>query len=145
MRHSSHLPTKACLSIEPVKETEVAVKNIDLQSEIYRSNNKKPRLLANHEIPAQTTKGELAKEYGIEFSFDFAIPNDWACIAQEVSGMGGGWWNVIWAYDEKSGGWGRPFPLTLEALRVIQKTNEKLGWVVPEENDFDFFFIPPQN
>lgn len=108
---------------------------------IYTSNTGKPRLLSINEVPAETSKADLAKAYGIDFTFDYAIPNDWACVAQEVSGNDGGWWNVIWAYDEKSGGWGRPFPLTLEALEVIKKTNAKLGWQVPADRDFDFYFV----
>ena len=105
------------------------------------SPNGNPRLLKHSQIPPSTTKSELAKAYGIDFAFDFAIPNDWACIAQDVSRGNGGWWNVIWAYDAKSGGWGRPFPLTLEALDIIKKTNKNLGWVVPEDSEFDFYFI----
>lgn len=104
----------------------------------------KPRLLSAIEIPANTCKGELVKAYGLDFTFDFAIPNDWACIAQEVSDNGG-WWNIIWAYDQKSGGWGRPFPLTYEALDVIKMTNARLGWMVPQNSDFDFFRIPSQS
>jgi len=111
----------------------------DLVNTIFSNGSVKPRLLKNDEIPAQTTKGELAKAYGIDFTFDFAIPNNWACIAQDLGGDNYGWWNVIWAYDEKSGGWGRPFPLTGEALEIIKKTNEKLCWFVPNNSDFDFF------
>lgn len=105
------------------------------------SPNGKPRLLKQSEIPSGVTKRELAEAYGIDFTFDFAIPNDWACVAQSLDNGSNGWWDVVWAYDEKSGGWGRPFPLTIEALETIKKTNEKLGWLVPEDSEFDFFII----
>lgn len=117
------------------------MKRTDLKSVIFCSGAAKPRLQKNHEIPAHTTKVELVTAYGIDFTFDYAIPNDWACIAQDLGGDNNGWWSVIWAYDEKSGGWGRPFPLTIEALEIIKKTNEKLGWSVPNNSDFDFFTI----
>jgi len=116
----------------------------EMKSTIFTNSAGRPKLLKNSEVPLHTTKGELVKAYGIDFTFDFAIPNDWACKAQEISGNGE-WWHVIWAYDARSGGWGRPFPLTLEAFHVIQKTNERLGWLVPQESDFDFFFIPLHN
>ena len=116
----------------------------EMKRTIFNNSAGRPKLLQNSEIPLHATKGELVDAYGIDFTFDFAIPNDWACVAQDVSRSDGGWWHVIWAYDEKSGGWGRPFPLTLEAFHVIQETNERLGWLVPQESDFDFFFIPPQ-
>lgn len=105
------------------------------------SPNGKPRLLKQAEIPSGVTKRELVEAYGIEFTFDFAIPNDWACIAQGLGKESAGWWNVVWSYDEKSGGWGRPFPLTVEALEAIRWTNRKLGWLAPKDEDFDFFHI----
>jgi len=117
----------------------------EMQSTIFNNSAGRPKLLKNSEIPLHSTKGELVEAYGIDFTFDFAIPNDWACVAQDVSRSDGGWWYIIWAYDAKSGGWGRPFPVTFEAFHVIQKTNEKLGWIVPQESDFDFFYIPSQN
>jgi len=103
--------------------------------------NGKPRLLKQAEIPPQTTKGELAKAYGIDFTFDFAIPNHYACIAQGLGKDSNGWWNIVWAYDGKHEIYGRPFPLTAEALETIRWTNRKLGWLAPKDEDVDFFFI----
>ena len=95
----------------------------EMKRTIFNNSAGRPKLLKNSEIPLHSTKGELVEAYGIDFTFDFAIPNDWAGPNVSRSEVAGGMSFGLMTKSRVMAG----FPGNFEAFHVIQKTNESLA------------------
>jgi len=71
------------------------------------------------EFVGDCTKGDVMESLGVNFTYDYALPQPWVDDVENKTGENP-CPHFVWSYQEDGDVWGRPFPIT-EAGKLIMK------------------------